>query len=178
MLNKQEVRKKFMQKIKLDNPLDLQSKSELIINYLSNLPEFKNFKKIHCYISKDSEVNTSKILSNNSKNIFVPYLKNNKIKSSFFNKETALKKNKFGIFEPKNPITYEGSFDLIIIPGLAFDKNKNRIGYGKGYYDSFLSKKKCFKIGLCFSFQLFEKIPNEYHDVKMDMIITEEGIIR
>jgi len=68
---------------------------------------------------------------------------------------------------------------LIIVPGVAFDLNLNRIGYGKGYYDRFLSKvsKNVPKIALAYDFQVLESISEGENDIKMDMIITEKRII-
>lgn len=70
--------------------------------------------------------------------------------------------------------------DILLIPGLVFDENYNRLGYGKGYFDKFLSKivEKNYnpvRIGICFDFQLLERMEVEAHDQKMDVIITETG---
>ena len=78
----------------------------------------------------------------------------------------------FNILEPQNEV-YEGDYDLIIVPGVAFDKDGNRIGRGKGYYDRFLSKHLDIKrIGICFDFQLIERVPTEDNDIKMHEIIS------
>jgi len=68
--------------------------------------------------------------------------------------------------------------DLVIVPGVVFDKNLNRIGFGKGYYDKILNRLKpsAKKVALAHDFQVLEDIPAEEHDVKMDMIITEKNI--
>ena len=68
--------------------------------------------------------------------------------------------------------------DLIIVPGIAFDKQKNRIGYGDGFYDRLLKKTKCPTIALAYEFQIVHNIPGEKHDVKVDQIITEKRILR
>ena len=70
--------------------------------------------------------------------------------------------------------------DLVIVPGIAFDKKGHRIGYGYGYYDRFLKtiKKKAVKIGLAFDFQLIESIPEEEHDVPMNIVVTDKEILR
>ena len=65
----------------------------------------------------------------------------------------------------------------MVVPLLAFDKSKNRLGYGKGYYDKFLSKNKdILTIGVAFSFQKFKKIKTSNFDIKMNNILTERGI--
>ena len=72
--------------------------------------------------------------------------------------------------------------DVMLLPLLAFDKNRNRLGYGKGYYDRYLSKtskknNQIIKIGIAFSFQEFKRIPVNSTDVKLDYILTEKGIL-
>ena len=73
--------------------------------------------------------------------------------------------------------------DIVLVPLLAFDKYKNRLGYGKGFYDKFLynnnkMKKKIISIGVAFSFQNYHKLPTNDYDYKLDYVITEKGIIR
>ena len=73
--------------------------------------------------------------------------------------------------------------DIVLVPLLAFDKYKNRLGYGKGFYDKFLysikkKKKKIISIGVAFSFQNHHKLPTNDNDYKLDYVITEKGIIR
>ena len=90
--------------------------------------------------------------------------------------------NKFGIMEPKN--SKNKTFpDFVMVPLVAFDKKMNRIGYGKGYYDRILKKlrkvnKKIIFVGIAYSFQKYASIPVNKHDVKLDYIFTERGIIR
>ena len=67
------------------------------------------------------------------------------------------------------------SFDLVIVPGVAFDRQGGRLGYGKGYYDRFLDQSHAFRLALAFDFQLLETVPTEIHDVPMDGILTENG---
>ena len=68
--------------------------------------------------------------------------------------------------------------DLFLVPGVAFDKSGNRLGYGKGYYDQLLHNTTGLKIGICFDCQVVDAIPNETHDIKMDIIVTESRIIQ
>jgi hypothetical protein len=89
-----------------------------------------------------------------------------------------LKQGAFGIWEPGDTReTDPGSIDWIIVPGVAFDKKLNRLGRGKGYYDKLLVQTSATKIGICYELQLFDEIPAEPHDIKMDFIITENNII-
>ena len=87
--------------------------------------------------------------------------------------------NKFGILEPSK--TQAKVPDVMLVPILAFDKNKYRLGYGKGFYDRYLNKylkrfKNILTVGVAFSFQRHHKRPLNRNDVKLDFIITEKGI--
>ena len=89
--------------------------------------------------------------------------------------------SKFGTLEP-NKSNKEVFPDLILVPLVVFDNYLNRIGYGKGYYDRSIKKikkikKKTVSLGIAYSFQKFNKIPVNKHDVKLDYILTERGII-
>ena len=94
--------------------------------------------------------------------------------------ENELVLHKFGYYESKSDIFCdENILDLIIVPALAFDIVKNRIGFGGGYYDKFLHKirknhNNPLIIGICYDFQLLDNIPSEIHDVKVDFVITEK----
>ena len=87
--------------------------------------------------------------------------------------------NKFGILEPKK--TEAKVPDIILVPVLAYDENKYRLGYGKGFYDRYLNKylkyyKNILTVGVAFSFQKHHKLPINQNDVKLDFIITEKGV--
>ena len=95
-------------------------------------------------------------------------------------KEDILLLNKYGIPEPRTSQIINPK--VILIPLLAFDINKNRVGYGKGYYDKFLNanilrQKKFLTVGIAFSFQKHQKLPVNNKDFKLDYIITEKGIL-
>ena len=87
----------------------------------------------------------------------------------------ALQKGAFNIWEPDDtcPIVGLQEIELIIVPGVAFDRSRNRLGRGKGFYDRILTQLEIPKIGICFDFQLKEHIPTEAFDEKMDVILTE-----
>jgi len=83
----------------------------------------------------------------------------------------------YGIWEPDAQRELEHQVDLVIIPGIAFDKQKNRLGRGKGYYDRYFVNDRVKKFGVCFDVQLMERIPAEQFDIKMDKIITSSFTI-
>ncbi|MGY4690289.1 5-formyltetrahydrofolate cyclo-ligase [Salibacterium sp. K-3] len=84
-----------------------------------------------------------------------------------------------GIWEPDPTaavLLQPGAFDLIIVPGMAFDREKYRIGFGGGYYDRFLQNIDAPACALLYSFQLFNWIPRESHDIPLDFLVTDTGI--
>ena len=90
-----------------------------------------------------------------------------------------LRPGRFGILEPPAEASEAGNgFDLILVPGLAFDLQGGRLGRGKGYYDRFLSTASGLRAGVCFEDQIVEAIPGEPHDVRMDFVVTPSAISR
>lgn len=78
----------------------------------------------------------------------------------------------FGLREPEGPAVAAAEVDLILVPGMAFDRNNHRLGRGKGYYDRLLNEINAWKIGVCFDFQRVEEVPVEGHDVAMDLVVS------
>ena len=113
-------------------------------------------------------------------NFLLPKIKKNNSLDFFkWKKNDTLCLSKFGIPEPINSIKITP--DVILLPLLAFDEKKNRIGYGKGFYDKFLLKflnknKRIMTVGVAFSFQKHHKLPINKRDYRLDYIITEKGI--
>lgn len=184
---KQTLKSEILEKRKALSKEDIEEKNTKVKNNLFSMPEFKKAKNILFYVSFNSEVDTHKmikeLLDNKEKNIVVPYvLKNYPILqlSELKNFDNLEPKN-FGILEPKKQYIREFNhekLDLIIIPGVVFDENGHRVGYGYGYYDRFLKKvKKVKKVGLAFELQLVDKIPEEWHDVPMDVVVTENKVV-
>lgn len=98
---------------------------------------------------------------------------------SYIESKDDLERSTYGIYEPTViRKADENDMDLILVPGLAFDRNGGRMGFGKGYYDKLLRNSKGKKIGLCYDFQLFDSIPTQPHDVFMDCIITEKEALK
>ena len=106
------------------------------------------------------------------KRVILPTVKGDDIIPVEITPETQWIVGDFDILEPVAE-PYQGSIDLIIIPGVAFDNNKNRLGRGKGYYDKFLSKySNLFTVGVCFREQFYLDIPTEPHDIPMQKVIV------
>ncbi len=191
-INKESVRKQFIDMRNKLERSDLLNKSKCITQVLKQLECVNNAKNIMCFVSFGTEVYTHELIKewiHEGKQVSVPCVANytketrnmHGVKISDFDELTE--GGKYGILEPKfieGNIIPPNMFDVIIVPGNVFDINKNRIGYGAGFYDSFLSKvpRECCKIGVGFDFQVLDKIPFDEHDVPLDLIITEKRIIK
>ena len=184
---KEKVRKKIKKSISACSPMLLDYNSLEIADRMFFLKEFKKAKVVMAFISIPGEVNTSYIIKNcfeQGKKVVVPKVKWKKEKMvavELEGKDHPLESGKYGILEPVDSKTFPvEDIDLIIVPGLAFDEKLNRLGRGGGYYDKFLDQKECkaLKCGVGYDLQVIEKLPHEKHDQKMDVIITEERVIR
>ena len=182
----------MQQKIQLRNKyLNLRKKKYYDINKSFFLPLLKLIKsrfkkkkiKIALYHPSNFELNVLKFLEFNNtwtQDILIPVTgKNNLMDFYSWKKNDVLFVNKFGILEPAKAQSKVPN--IILVPLLAFDKNKYRLGYGKGFYDRYLNKylkqfKNILTVGVAFSFQKHHNLPVNQNDVKLDLIITEKGI--
>lgn len=173
-MNKKELRQEIRNRKKIYSKEDLDNFSTNITRTLENHPRFSKAQNILMYYSLDDEVSTHRFIEKwkNIKNIILPVV---------IGENMILKQYKGNLsIGPYNILEPEGKewknikdIELAIVPGMAFDIKGNRLGRGKGYYDKTLCNLNCYKIGICFPFQLFENIPFEKHDIKMDEIISK-----
>ncbi len=90
-----------------------------------------------------------------------------------------LKKGRFGIPEPAEPVfAAEDELDLILVPGVAFDRVGRRVGHGGGFYDRLLPQYRVSRAGICFDFQCLGAVPAEEHDIRMNWVVTETQILK
>ena len=181
-MKKEELRKKYINLRKSIN--NKEEKSKIIASKLLSFDVLKNANVVAIYVSMEEEVSTHEIINyflSMSKIVCVPLIKmDGSMKFIRIDSMKNLKENKFGILEPENDSVVIKNIDIIIMPGVCFDRYGNRIGFGKGYYDRYLKdNEKIIKIALAFSEQVIkDKIFSENHDIKYDYLITEKEIIR
>lgn len=170
---KKEIRKEIL--YLRDNLEERYSKSMIIKDKIMNLDIYKNSNCIALYHSMKSEVDTKELIKESlelGKKVVLPRIINkNKMIFIIVNSDTNYEKNSYGVLEPIGE--EERDIDLIICPGVAFDKDNNRLGYGRGYYDKYLKDKDIYKIGICYKEQVVDKIDIDDFDIKMDMIVTD-----
>lgn len=153
-----------------------QEHSVVVCRKLEELRKKLRTSTIHTFIPMGSEVDVMPfILSEFEKDstIVAPQtLKGRELKHLRLISPDALESGRFGTQHPAGDEVFDGKPDIILVPGLAFDHRGFRLGYGAGYYDTFLQKNaQAFKVGVCYPFQLVDEVPIEPHDVQLDQII-------
>jgi 5-formyltetrahydrofolate cyclo-ligase len=162
----------------------------LIVDRLTALPEYAAAATVLCYVSFRTEVATHDLLSQmlgEGKRIVVPYCEANELHLFRFHDFADLSPRTLGILEPKTELRARDDrhvpveeINLYIIPGLAFDRQGGRLGYGKGYFDRLLSlaRPDALLAAVAFECQLFDAVPVLPHDVRVDAIVTESNLYR
>ncbi|MDA3890397.1 MAG: 5-formyltetrahydrofolate cyclo-ligase [Salinivirgaceae bacterium] len=174
---KKELRKIVRDFKALQTIEDKMAQSEAIFKKVEQLTEFTNAKVVMLYWSMYDEVSTHAFIDKwgQTKTILLPMVDGNRLRiKQYVGSQSMQKGELFDIPEPTGTdYTNTSAIDLIIVPGVAFDKNNNRIGRGRGYYDKLLENSKAIKLGVCFDYQFFDDIPIEKHDLPMNKIIIK-----
>ncbi len=156
---------------------DKKIKENIITKKLLSNEKIINSNNILVYISMSDEVSTKNFIEELlklKKNIYAPRVLEKQIKFYKINSLEEFELSSLGINEPISNIEYvDNNNSVCIVPGLMFDKYNNRLGYGGGYYDKYLSEHNIYKIGICFSDFLVNNINVDDYDIKMDEVITE-----
>ena len=167
-----------------------RSGSLLIADRVFQIPEFHHVTSVMLYLSMHDrrEVDTgpliSRIAAAGNIRMFVPFSSGGTIYAVPFNEGDPVVPGRFGQQEPVKGRSCEEVFpDMVVVPAVAVDRMGRRLGYGKGYYDRFIAglRKRGgnpFVIGLAFSFQLLEFLPEDTWDEKLDCIVTENEVLR
>lgn len=176
-MDKKEMRKYIREVKKRFSETEKREMSEKIWETIVQNPVFEKAKIILAYWSLPDEVDTHQFVREwaGRKTFLLPCVRGEELELRFFDCEEKLCPGEaYCIPEPAGEIftDYE-KIDLILVPGMAFDRNGNRLGRGKGYYDRILRNCKACKIGVCFPFQLLPEIPTEPHDIKVDLVVEK-----
>lgn len=149
---------------------------------LLHTPEFVAAAVVGLYSPVRNEVFTEEIFTSarhSGKTVAYPRVRGDLLDFVEVAQRQELVPGAYGILEPGGvKIVPLAALELIVVPGVAFDFAGHRLGYGKGYYDRFLREGRGRLVGLCFDFQLVAKLPAEVHDVRMDMLVTDERMLR
>lgn len=182
-LKKKKLREEILQKLHGISKEEKERKVKTLKNKLFSLRQFKKAKCVMFYVSKHYEVDTHQMIDESmamGKKVVVPItLKEEKMltPSELKDRDKELIKGHYGIHQPGEghirPVSLE-EVDLMIVPGLAFDRSGHRLGHGGGYYDRLLEKAppNVFTVGLAFDFQIMDRLPIHTTDIPIDKILV------
>ena len=185
---KKDLRRRILA---LRDGLSVQDRERLAVimqETLFSTPEFQTASRIALFASFGSEVPTGRMISEAilaGKEVFLPAVDMTERRLRFFrvrDPETDLRPGAYGIPEPfaaGDPAS-PASFDLIITPGVAFDLEGHRVGYGGGYYDRVFMEagSRPFRVGTAFELQVVERVPRGTEDLPVRLLVTEKRILR
>ena len=176
-----EAHKKHLRQVMLERRNNMPRKernllAEKICEELWKLILEKDVQVIHSYLTMGSEVNVLPLLQkalDKGLMVVVPKtLKKRQMQNLILTDLKNMEEGVFNTYHPKDAFEYTGQYDLIIVAGLAFGNDGFRVGYGGGYYDTFLaSQEAAMKIGICYPFQIMERVPVEAHDIQLNQVI-------
>lgn len=149
--------------------------AQTLIHRIEKLPQFRHARTVMLYSAIHNEVNLQALLEQykDQKTFLLPVTHRKNIKAHPYEGEEKMHKGKYRIYEPTTA-PYEGTIDLIIVPGVAFDRDRHRLGRGGGFYDKFLRQQThAFKLGVGYDFQIHKSsIPHGLLDLRVDAVLT------
>lgn len=173
-MNKKELRRYIRETIRKCSNDILAHMSEQAISRLVQHPLFQKAQVICLYSSLPDEVATHHLLESikDTKQILLPTIVGDDMEFHEYTSTSVITEGCYGIQESQGPLfTDYNKIDLVVVPGMAFDRAGNRLGRGRGYYDKFLCKVDAYKVGVCFPFQLVDHVPHDEHDIRMDEVV-------
>ena len=180
---KQDIRRRMLKQRFALTPSQVQEVGDAVRNRLVETDLYGRARCLGCYVSVKNEVDTHRLIQvalEGGKRVGVPVTRK---KQSLVHLEihtlSGLRSGPFGLLEPAGGDRIEippGDFDLMLVPGAAFDRRGNRIGFGAGYYDRFLARTSAPKVGLAYAFQVLGRLPAALHDIRLDYLVTETAV--
>jgi len=180
MESKKDIRKRVLAMRNSISKREWEEKTCRIYQTVITHPFFLAAGEIYCYMDYRNEVGTRKIIEaawKRKKKVAIPKISKDIMEFYYIESFGELSCGSYGIMEPKDQNPANGESGLILMPGAVFDRQRNRIGYGKAYYDRYLLEHSgCHTMALAFEFQVLDKIPADVHDICPQIIVTEEKI--
>lgn len=182
MLNdKTELRKKIRELKRAVSAEEKLRRSEAVMLRVEALPEFEKARVVLLYWSMADEVQTHDFVNRwyDKKVLLLPCVEGDDLLlRQYTGPECLVAGEQFGIGEPAATLpvfTELERVEMIVVPGVAFDRTGNRMGRGRGFYDRLLkSTPNAVKVGVAYDFQMIESVPVEPHDVKMNLVVSEQ----
>ena len=183
MLGKKEIRAEVKKRRREADEETLHEKSLQILERFRQLSAYKDASLLLAYVDAKREVETRLLMRcawDDGKKVAVPRVDGDGIMHFYYLRSLKdLEPGAFGIMEPRADCRIcEPEEGLLLMPGVAFDEQGHRVGYGGGYYDRYLEKHPhLIHIALAFEFQIFPEVPSEKHDICPDLVVTENRIL-
>lgn len=156
--------------------------SQRIVLHIRQWEGFRQAKAVALYMPMRSEADVTALLGTPDKMVYLPTVQlDGGMEFALYQGMDMLVRHHYGMLEPSGPDWVQPeAIDLLLVPGVAFDKQGGRMGYGAGYYDRYLARIRpdAVKLGVCFGAQMRTKVPVSQHDVPMDAIVTETGVFQ
>ena len=174
-MDKKQLRKAVKAQVALLSKEQRATESRVVFRRIENSDIFKQSSNVMLFASLPDELPTHRVIERwaRAKNVFLPRVKGDDLEIIKF-EPGSLKQGSFDIMEPVgDDIVNPSVLDLVIVPGVAFDRHGNRLGRGKGFYDRFLARTHAVTIAVCFDCQLVDYIPTEPHDLPAQHLVTK-----
>lgn len=186
-MTKSELRAEYKQKRKALTAEEVQTKSRQIAKHVLEMKEYVQADLVMAYLPIMNEVDTTPIIADaleRGKTVVIPKVDGDSMEFFVYRPSSELEQSSFHVSEPvieeipvfSEEIMARGVRRLMLVPGLVFGGNGLRIGYGKGFYDRYLSKDPVLTVGLCYDLQLLEKIEGDSFDIPLNYIVTENQV--
>ncbi|MFP3418391.1 MAG: 5-formyltetrahydrofolate cyclo-ligase [Bacillota bacterium] len=180
---KKELRRQTLAKLEQMSSEEFKQNTTLLYEHLFQLTAWKQAKTIALTMSRGKEVPTRPLIDKaweEGKTVCVPTCFPETKEMTFYEytPQTKMTSRYFGLSEPDpetSAAVHKKAIDLVIVPGVCFDQQGYRIGYGGGYFDRFLADYHGVTLALCLSVQQIEHVPAETHDIPVSMIVSEKG---
>ncbi len=180
-MTKKELRQQIRQLKAITPDAVKQVEADIVFNTIKAMPVWRQAQHILCYWSLPDELPSHEAVNRwqgEGKSIYLPRVQGEDLEIlPYHGPESLDDNNKFHIGEPVGQGVDPSCLELIIVPAVALDSQRNRLGRGKGYYDRLLSTTACPTIGVVCDFQLVEQVPVEPHDRPLDCVVTSDTLI-
>ena len=173
--DKKRVRELLAQKRRLLSKEDIAEQSSKVVAAVEQMPSFQSAKTVLIYYPTHNEVDLLSLIKRykKEKTFLFPVVHRKTMTACPYEGNAKMHRGKFNIPEPTTE-PYVGDIDLILVPGVGFDKSGNRLGRGGGYYDKFITRlgRKTLLVGVGYDFQLVEEVPANRWDKRLDYVVT------
>lgn len=180
MMEKKEIRKQYKILRNKMSEMEVKEKSDRICQNIISSNLFQQAERILAYAPLGNEVDIRPVIEEGwrqEKRIAFPKVFGDTMRYFEVSSFSQLKEGTFHVMEPveTNPVDWKNA--LVLVPGVAFDRQGNRMGYGKGYYDRFFEENQVvLKAGVAYELQVADQLPTEENDLPVEYLVTEKGV--